>query len=465
MPLRLQPFLLTICIFCLIGSANAQEPFDDWLVDLQQEAVASGISVETAEAVVQHIQLLPNIIQLDRSQPEFISPFLDYYNKRVNAQKVISGRAKLMKHQALLNQLETQFGIPKAYLIAFWGMETNYGESQGNIDTLSTLATLAYEGRRADFFRSQLMQAMRMLDNQHAVIDQWRGSWAGAFGHMQFMPSTFMLYAVDGDGDQRIDLANSEADAFTSAANYLSQVGWQMHALTMIEVKLPDYFDWQSAHLNNRKTVDEWMKLGISALKYVQITAADHPVIDSKPVRTPKNNVNHRKGKKRSKAHNPIFTQVAEPVRTDRSDQGWVIYASLQDQVADMSANAAILLPQGWRGPAFMVFDNFDVIMDWNRSVNYALSVAQLAQRIEQQPAVLGGKQAETGALSFVQMQQLQAMLSNLGFDAGEPDGLPGLQTQAAIRTYQLSQQLPADGYASPSLFHQLNEKTMLGLQ
>ncbi|OYY79960.1 MAG: hypothetical protein B7Y34_06740 [Methylophilales bacterium 16-45-9] len=189
--------------------AHAQGEFSLWLQHLRTEAMLSGISDETALEAVNHIQFLPDVIALDRSQPEFISPFLEYYQKRVNAQKLQNGQQLLAEHAQMLNQIEAQYGVSKFALIAFWGMETQYGRNQGKLDVLSSLATLAYEGRRTDFFRGQLLDAMRMIDNRHVTIDALKGSWAGAYGNMQFMPTTFMLYAVDGDSDGNIDVANS----------------------------------------------------------------------------------------------------------------------------------------------------------------------------------------------------------------------------------------------------------------
>jgi len=422
---------------------NAKAAFDDWVIALEQEAVLNGISVETAKAVCQKIEFLPNIIALDRAQPEFISPFLAYYHQRVDAKKVQRGREKLIEYQTLLNQLTQSYGVPKEILVAFWGMETNYGQNQGHTPVVSSLATLGFEGRRADFFRRQLMDAMRIVDEKHMPIDTWQGSWAGAFGQMQFMPSTFSTFAVDGDGDARIDLIESEVDALTSAANYLSQIGWHSDQAIMLEVQLPENFAMQQAQLNVKRAVSEWMKLGVTAIQGKKIT-------HSRKTQSHKNKISLN-------MHKKIMQ------RTSELSENYVVEKTiyLNKLIVDTEQQAAILLPQGWRGPAFMVFDNFDALMDWNRSVNYALSVAQLAQQINAQAPVLGGIKAETSALSYVQMQQLQIMLNALGFDAGEVDGFPGLQTQSAIRAYQLSQHLPADGYASPSLYHVLNQQLM----
>lgn len=218
-------FMLAFCTLLLPSHVNAKEDFNTWLESIRLEAKALGMSDETTLNFVSRTVYLPNVIKLDRMQPEFVSPFLDYFAQRVDDKKVQKGRDLMLKHEALLNKIETQYGVPKQILIAFWGMETQYGRVQGNLDVLSALATLAYEGRRADFFKSQLLDALLMVNLGYVDTETFKGSWAGAFGNMQFMPTTFMLYAVDGDDDGTIDVVNSLPDAFTSAANYLAKIG------------------------------------------------------------------------------------------------------------------------------------------------------------------------------------------------------------------------------------------------
>jgi membrane-bound lytic murein transglycosylase B len=182
-----------LCYSLFSSQVLAQDDLGRWLEALKQEALVAKISEPTVTATINHIELLPNILKLDLAQPEFISPFLDYYQKRVDIAKIVRGRELLVKYEYLLNQIEDQYGIPKSLLVAFWGMETNYGSHQGDVDTISALATLAYDGRRSEFFRDQLLDAMRILDAGYINLDQFHGSWAGAFGNMQFMPSTFMI--------------------------------------------------------------------------------------------------------------------------------------------------------------------------------------------------------------------------------------------------------------------------------
>lgn len=445
-------FFMALFLAPYCNLASAQEPFPVWLEALKQQAMVTGVSDETSIATVKHVELLPDVITLDHSQPEFISPFLEYYYKRVDALKIQKGRELLSEYDTLLRSVEAKYGVPKTILLAFWGMETQYGRYQGNVDTLSALATLAYDGRRAEFFRGQLLDAMRMIDAGHASVDRFRGSWAGAFGNMQFMPTTFMLYAVDGDEDGAIDVVNSLPDALASAANYLAKVGWRIGEPAMIEVQLPDNFTWQDAQLTLKKPTEEWGRLGVRAL-YLESaeTFSRGEFVSNSTAKTAR--PSHAK-KTRSKAANKKITVHQVAYNQQGNDNNNIV--TLSAVLPNVSGQASILLPQGWRGPAFMVFDNFDVIMDWNRSVNYALSVAQLAKRLNQESRIIGGRVAEQGALSFEKMFELQNALNVRGFDAGEPDGFPGLKTQAAIRAYQLSQQLPADGYAGPSIYDRI---------
>ena len=319
----------------LIVSFNVQafdsEDFSVWLDAFKQEAKTEHISSKTIKSTFKNAKYLPQVIVFDRAQPEFISPFLIYVEKRVTPNQIALGRAMLQQHEALLNQIEAQYSVPKNVLVAFWGLETSYGANKGNYGLPSALMTLAYEGRRAEFFRGQLLDTMRIVDAKHNNVEGMRGSWAGAMGHMQFMPSTLLKHGVDADGDGRINIWTSLPDAFASAANYLAKTGWHKDEPAMIEVKLPENFDYSLAHYNYRKSATEWMKLDV-----------------------------------------------------------W----DMENKALPSLENAAIVLPQGYKGPAFMVFSNFDVIMDWNRSVNYALSVAHLANQFVADKPIVAGAEA-----------------------------------------------------------------------
>lgn len=434
--------VLFFMLFSTSPAAQAQN-FNQWLNQIEQEAIQQGLSKRAASRAMNHIKFLPKVIKLDRAQPEFINPFMRYYGNHVTPKRVADGRKLLRKYRTLLRHVEKKYGVPKEILVAFWGLETNYGKNLGGIDTLSALATLAYEGRRAGFFKKQLFDALHIIDQQHLNLRYLKGSWAGAFGHMQFMPSTFKQYAIDGDGNRSIDLKRSIPDALYSAAHYLSSVGWDMRFPSIIEVKLPQGFPYEKAHLNQTKTVSQWQALGVTAVQAV--------VSDARFASMKTGAKRVQKIRKRDET-NLVAGLSRRAVKT----------LALNKLIPNTSSKASVLLPQGWRGPAFMVFDNFHTILDWNRSTNYALSVGLLARQLDQNITLVNGGNAAKGALMRTKIKQLQTMLNNLGFDSGYPDGYPGLQTQSAIRAYQLTQALPADGYASANLFQHIETNAAL---
>lgn len=379
---------LVLALSLLVTTAQAQMDFTNWLAEFSQEARARGISQATLDEALRDIQITPRVVELDRKQPEFVESFTTYIERRVTPQRVARGQALLAEHQALFDEAETRYGVPRQTLAAFWGLETSYGSVMGDTPIPAALATLAFDGRRSAFFRSQLLDALTLIEAGHVTAAEMKGSWAGAMGQMQFMPSTYRQYAVDGDNDGQINLWTSLSDALHSAGNYLQQAGWKAGQPIALHVNLPANFGWGQARLFNRRPIAEWLAAGV--------------------------------------------TQA-------------------NGQALPMQAGkAAIILPQGAQGPAFMVFDNFDVVMQWNRSVHYALSVALLADQLTGDAPLPAPSVTQTLARS--QLVRLQQQLTELGFDAGGADGLPGLKTQAAIRRYQSAYALTADGYPTPAL-------------
>ena len=384
--------VLALCL--LVTSAQAQTDFSSWLAEFSQEARARGISQTTLDQALRDIQMAPRVVELDRKQPEFVESLATYIERRVTPQRIARGQALLAEHQALFDEVENRYGVPRQTLAAFWGLETSYGSVMGNTPIPAALATLAFDGRRSAFFRSQLLDALALIEAGHVTAAEMKGSWAGAMGQMQFMPSTYRRYAVDGDNNGQINLWNSLPDALHSAGNYLQQAGWKTGEPVALQVNLPANFGWGQARLYNRRTVSEWQAAGV-----VPSNGRPLPLLDER---------------------------------------------------------AAIILPQGARGPAFMVFDNFDVVMQWNRSVQYALSVALLADQFAGGVPLPARSDAET--LGRTQLMRLQQQLTELGFDAGGADGLPGLKTQSAIRRYQTAHTLTADGYPTPTLAQHVRE-------
>ncbi len=368
--------------------------FEAWLVALRQEARGKGISEATLNAALRDIVPIAKVIELDRRQPEFTQTFWAYLELRVSDERAKRGRQLLAKHRALLNRIQAQYGVPSRYLVAFWGLETNFGGHMGSFPVIQTLATLAYDHRRSQFFRTQLLDALRIIDQGHILPDAMTGSWAGAMGHMQFMPATFNRHAVDDNGDGRIDIWGSLPDAFASAANYLSNMGWRPGQTWGREVRLPENFDLTLATMEKTKGVEEWSALGVR-----------------------------------------------------RADGG---------ALPRRDMDGAIVLPQGRKGPAFLVYDNFRVMLRWNRSINYALSVGHLADRIVGMPPLSTGRDAAHAPLANQEIKEIQQILNRLGFDAGAADGLPGPRTRAAIRAFQRAHGLPPDGYPAPDLLRDL---------
>jgi membrane-bound lytic murein transglycosylase B len=368
--------------------------FYKWLENLRNEAKKAGISEKTLDAALGDLAPVRRVVELDRRQPEFTRSFRSYLRRRVTRERIYRGRALLEKHRALLENIYDQYGVAPRYLISFWGLETHFGDHMGGFQTVEALATLAYDRRRADFFRAELIHALKIIDHGHVQPQDMASSWAGAMGHMQFMPSTFNQYALDYTGNGRKDIWGSLPDAFASAANFLSRIGWQPDQNWGRQVRLPKDFDLSLATLDTKKSVEKWKNLGV---------------------------------------------QVADGTA-----------------LANADTQASVVLPQGESGPAFLVFDNFRAIMRWNRSVNYAISVGHLADRIVGLPPVFFGPDAADETLSRNQIMEIQQNLNRLGFDAGQADGVAGPRTRAAIRAFQQNHDLAADGYPSAKLLERL---------
>jgi membrane-bound lytic murein transglycosylase B len=387
---------LALGLVCAVQAQDApQQSFAKWLEDLRNEALQAGISPTTIEASFATVQEpIPRVLELDRSQPEFVQTFAGYMNNRLSDARIVRGQRLLEEYSDLFSRIQAEYGVQPHYLVSFWALESNFGDFTGGFSVINTLATLAYDRRRSDFFRSELLTALKIIDQGHIAADQMTGSWAGAMGQCQFMPSTFYGYAKDGDGDGRIDIWNSVADVMTSAANYLSQNGWQGDERWGREVILPENFDFTQSGTTVRKTVTEWNRLGVK--------------------------------------------------RVDGSPLG----------NADMQGS--IVLPAGASGPAFLAYQNYRTTMVWNRSTFYAISVGHLADRFVGGGPIVNMPSDEERPLSRSEVIELQTLLNENGFNTGTPDGITGSMTRAAVRAFQASAGLPTDGYANVELLEQL---------
>ena len=359
--------------------------FSSCTQSLKKRAVSEGIPEYAAITVFDNLKFLPRIIELDRTQAEFTRTFQEYIDARVTEARVENGRKMLNKHRSFLTELTKEFGVPGQYLIAFWGLETNYGSFKGNTSTFDALATLGCDRRRSEFFSGELMAAVRLMVDNDLPVDLFKGSWAGALGHTQFMPSNYARYAVDGDADGKIDLWNSERDALRSAANFLSQLGWKPGERWGREVRLPSNFDYSIAGLSKAKTLSSWAASGL--------TTADG------------------------------------------------------ERLPSVKIDASILVPQGHQGPAFAAYSNFDVIMRWNRSQSYAIAVGHLADRIAGAGRLRQSAPDNGPKLSRDLVTQVQIKLQMLGFDPGGIDGVFGGGTKRALAMYQQDSGLIPDGF------------------
>jgi len=392
--------LVVLAVSMLVpGQASAQQDaeaaFRAWLEGVRTEARNQGVSPATLDRAFAGVRLNARVIELDRRQPEFTSTFWGYFDRAVSDERVRQGRAMLARHRALLWQVSAQSGVPPHVLVAFWGLETNYGGNLGGFNVIEALATLAHDGRRGAFFHAQLMAALQILEQGHIAPNAMVGSWAGAMGQMQFMPTTFRDHAFDHDGDGRKDIWTNLADAFGSAGRFLADLGWRSDRIWGRQVLLPAGFDYSQSDLDLRKPLAEWAALGLRRA-------------DGSPL----------------------------PV------------------VEDMTAS--LLLPAGHRGPAFLVYDNFRIIMRWNNSSFYALAVGHLADRIAGAGPLTGQFDRSSQPLRYSEVKTLQRLLNAQGFQAGPVDGLVGPGTRAAIRRFQATQRLPADGFASPALLQRV---------
>ncbi len=377
------------------GFAPSEQDFQKWLTDFKQQAQQQGISKKTLDIAFAKVELNSSVLESDKKQPEFTQTFFQYFNRAVSDYRIKNGEKMYQKHRALLDQVTKKYGVPGRFLVAFWGMETNYGSYTGNIPIIESLATLAYDPRRSRFFTTQLMSALTILDKGHVKLEQMKGSWAGAMGQVQFMPSNYLKYAVDGDGDGKINLWDSLPDAFFSAGNFLNQLGWQAEENWGREVKLPKGFDFSLADNKTKRPLQEWKKMGIK-------------LADGRPI-------------------------------------------------PNVDMNARLLLMTDYKGPAFLVYENFRVIKRWNNANKYAVAVGHLADRIIGRPALTKKQPNNDKSLSRTQIKELQARLNKLGFDTGKPDGIAGANTRSALRAFQKQQNLPADGYPSLRMLEAVN--------
>ena len=382
-------FFRFICLFLLSTSIFANShSFEDFLSNIRQIATEQGVSKSTIDKAFFGLSPNLDILEADAKQAEFSQNFWHYINKRVNQTRLNNGYDTLKQNTSLLNTVSQKYGVPDYILVSFLGLESNYGTYTGKLSLIQSLATLAFDPRRSDFFTRELVTLLKLIDKGKIPIDA-KGSWAGAMGAVQFMPSNVLAYGVDADKDGDIDLWNSKDDIYASAANFLKHLGWNKGEKWGREVTIPKNFDYRLTGLQNKKKVTEWGSLGIR-----QVNGSALP---------------------------------------------------------NSSMEGSLIVPMGHRGPAFLVYQNFRVILGWNRSQLYALSVGYLADRIKGQ-GKLRAKPLDEPLLSKEDILSIQETLNILGYDVGVADGVLGPKTRAATRQFQSDIGMVADGYVGYEL-------------
>lgn len=367
--------------------------FRDWLDGFRDRALAAGISPATLDAL-DGLEFDPAIVEKDRNQSEFTKTIWVYLDSAASEDRVAAGVRALKANRALFDRIEATYGVEREVVAAIWGLESAYGTFRGDIPTLGALASLAYDGRRGAFFESQLIEALKIVQAGHVTPAAMRGSWAGAMGHTQFMPSSFWKFAVDFDGDGRRDIwGDDPGDALASAAAYLAGSGWVRGMPWGLEVRLPEGFDYAQSTERVKKPVADWQAMGVRT--------ADGG---------------------------------------DLPDHGL----------------ASVLLPAGHRGAAFLISSNFQVIETYNKADAYVIGVGHLSDRLKGGAPIRSGWPREDRALTRYERLELQQRLSARGFDTGGVDGLMGPKTIAAVKAWQVAEGLVPDGYANPALLERL---------
>lgn len=370
--------------------------FSVWLEGIKAEAIAKGIPPAVVANAFDGVRLNESILEKDRYQPEFVRPVWEYLDLAVSDARVSNGRARFAEHRALLQQVAQTYGVEPQIIVAIWGLETSYGAFFGNDNVIEAFSTLAYDGRRAEFARTQLFAALKILAKGDIPPGEMLGSWAGAMGHTQFIPTSYLERAVDFDGDGRRDIWGSFPDVFASTANYLARARWQSGEAWGGEVLLPSNFDWKLADAKTRKPVSTWLAMGV------------RPAMD-----------------------------VALP----------------------LNAEASILLPAGSGGPAFITLNNFRSILRYNNSSSYALAISLLAERITGAEKHQFNWPEQARPLSLAQRKELQELLTAKGYDTLGADGIIGPNSRRALRAWQSANGHQPDGYPSLEQLEQLRQQ------
>jgi lytic murein transglycosylase len=367
--------------------------FEAWLSEFKKEALAKGISPAAIAAASPYLVLDQRIINIDRGQRFFAQNFIEISDKMLPGGRLKNGAEQIKKHQALFAREEKEFGVPASVITAFWGLESDFGAGQGKDQAIKSLATLAYDCRRSDMFRGHLFDALRLIERGDLRADEMIGSWAGELGQTQMMPSEYMAHAVDYDGDGRRNLIKSVSDVIGSTGKYLVHLGWKRGEPWLHEVRVPASLPWKEADLSVQHPRSQWVSWGVVRADGKALPADNLP--------------------------------------------------------------ASIVLPVGRFGPAFLAYDNFQAYLKWNQSLNYSLTAAYYATRLEGAPPMHKGD-GNIPKISFEETRELQQLLERRGYDVGRVDGVLGLKSRVAIRDMQIKFGQPADGWPTAELLARL---------
>lgn len=374
------------------ASPEQRAGFDRWAQGFRGRAVAKGVSPGVVDRALAVAAYDPDVIRLDRRQAEFARPIWEYLDSAVSDTRRANGARAMAEHGGKLRQIEARYGVPAEVVAAIWGMETSYGINRGKKGVIPSLATLAYDGRRGAFFEDQLIAALKILQAGDINPANMTGSWAGAMGHTQFMPTSYLAYAVDFTGDGRRDIwGDDPTDALASAANYLARMGWKTGQPWAVEVTVPAGF--REAGKGTKKQPSQWQAQGVKAVRGGRIP--DHGA-------------------------------------------------------------ASILMPAGANGPALMIFDNFRVISRYNNADSYVMGVGLLSDHLAGRGGLVKGWPRSDRPLTEAERKEVQRRLTDLGFYSGEIDGITGSGTMEAVRAWQTAQGLTPDGYVNEALLKRL---------
>lgn len=390
---------LSVLVLLALGApahaagCRGTQPFGAWIEEITRDALAAGISRQTLASAQPYFIYDQSIVNRDRGQGVFAQSFLQFSDRMAAAYRIQKAGQLIQQHAAVFERIEKEFGVPPQPILAYWGLETDFGANIGDLPTIRSLVSLGFDCRRSEMFQKELLSALKIVQRGDLQPDEMRGPWAGELGQLQFLPSHYFDYAVNYDGDGRRDLLNSAADALGSAGNFLSRLGWKRGEPWLTEVRVPQNLPWDQADLAIQHSRAHWAKMGVTLANNQPLPADD--------------------------------------------------------------LKASLLLPMGRFGPAFLAYDNFQMFLKWNQSLVYSTTAAYLANRIAGAPPVQRGTQ-QVASLDAKQLLELQKLLAARGFEPGKPDGKMGLDTKAAVKQAQIKLGLPADSFPNLELIERL---------